>query len=71
MFSNLMASCILQGAKSLARSLRVVNEALVSLDLGFNEIRVRPTFPTLVFVLIVIYLRNNFLRHFDLVLLTG
>lgn len=30
----------LQGAISLARSLKVVNEALVSLDLGFNEIRV-------------------------------
>nr|GEX61984.1 protein NLRC3 isoform X2 [Tanacetum cinerariifolium] len=29
-----------KGAKSLARSLKVVNEALVSLDLGFNEIKV-------------------------------
>lgn len=35
----------MQGAKSLARSLKVVNEALVSLDLGFNEIRVGSTFP--------------------------
>lgn len=31
---------ILQGAKCLARSLKVVNEALTSLDLAFNEIRV-------------------------------
>lgn len=31
---------LLQGAQSLARSLKVVNEALTSLDLGFNEIRV-------------------------------
>lgn len=30
-----------QGALCLARSLKVVNEALTSLDLGFNEIRVR------------------------------
>lgn len=30
----------LQGAVCLARSLKVVNEALTSLDLGFNEIRV-------------------------------
>ena len=30
---------LLQGAQSLARSLKVVNEALTSLDLGFNEIR--------------------------------
>ena len=30
-----------QGASCLARSLKVVNEALTSLDLGFNEIRVR------------------------------
>jgi len=29
-----------QGALCLARSLKVVNEALTSLDLGFNEIRV-------------------------------
>jgi len=29
-----------QGAACLARSLKVVNEALTSLDLGFNEIRV-------------------------------
>lgn len=31
----------IQGASCLARSLKVVNEALTSLDLGFNEIRVR------------------------------
>lgn len=30
----------LQGAMCLARSLKVVNEALASLNLGFNEIRV-------------------------------
>lgn len=30
----------MQGASCLARSLKVVNEALSSLDLGFNEIRV-------------------------------
>lgn len=30
----------LQGAICLARSLKVVNEALTSLNLGFNEIRV-------------------------------
>jgi len=35
---------LLQGAQSLARSLKVVNEALTSLDLGFNEIRVRMLF---------------------------
>lgn len=29
----------MQGALCLARSLKVVNEALTSLDLGFNEIR--------------------------------
>ncbi|XP_040860990.1 NLR family CARD domain-containing protein 3 isoform X1 [Glycine max] len=47
-FSNLHQSILgcycfmnqlLQGAQSLARSLKVVNEALTSLDLGFNEIR--------------------------------
>lgn len=31
----------LQGASCLARSLKVVNEALTSVDLGFNEIRVK------------------------------
>ena len=30
-----------QGATCLARSLKVVNEALTSVDLGFNEIRVK------------------------------
>lgn len=30
-----------QGASCLARSLKVVNEALTSMDLGFNEIRVK------------------------------
>lgn len=30
-----------QGAMCLARSLKVVNEVLTELDLGFNEIRVR------------------------------
>lgn len=33
--------CSLQGAQCLAQSLKVVNEALTSLDLGFNEIRVQ------------------------------
>lgn len=32
--------CYFQGASCLARSLKVVNEALTSMDLGFNEIRV-------------------------------
>lgn len=31
---------VVQGAICLARSLKVVNEALTSLNLGFNEIRV-------------------------------
>lgn len=31
----------LQGAVCLARSLKVVNEVLTELDLGFNEIRVK------------------------------
>ena len=32
----------MQGTISLAGSLKIVNEALCSLDLGFNEIRVLP-----------------------------
>lgn len=35
---------LLQGAICLARSLKVVNEALTSLNLGFNEIRVWDSF---------------------------
>lgn len=33
----------LKGAICLARSLKIINESLKSLDLGFNEIRVRTT----------------------------
>lgn len=33
-------NCHFQGAAVLAKSLKVVNEHLTSLDLGFNEIRV-------------------------------
>lgn len=34
-----------QGAICLARSLKVVNESLMTLNLGFNEIRVCNSFP--------------------------
>lgn len=34
----------MQGAAAFARSLRVVNEHLTSLDLGFNEIRDKGAF---------------------------
>jgi hypothetical protein len=39
-----MEASFLQGAAAFARSLRVVNEHLTSLDLGFNEIRDKGAF---------------------------
>lgn len=37
---ELLLILFIQGAVRLAQSLKIVNEALTSLDLGFNEIRV-------------------------------
>lgn len=55
----------LQGAKCLAQSFKVVNEALTSIDLAFNEIRVSNIifFPFFFFFHILIVMKSVILLH--------